>query len=362
VFAGVALLGLSLFAAVKASRTREYRPVAFGILWFWIAIAPTSSIVPLAEVTTAHRAFLGYIGLNAAVAWFLWAAAPRALWRPMIAGAAALIAAHAVATWQRNKVWRTDETLWADVASKSPRNGRGLMNYGLSQMTRGRYVEARDLFNRAAVLLPSYSFLEVNLGVVSSAMKDPVEAERHFQRSFAIDDGQPVAHRLYARFLLDQARGPEAIVQLQRTLALSPGELEARHMLMAIYAARDAKPELGALVAETLRLASGDADAQAYARGLAPFTPEHDDYLGWFNLGFSFTRAERHLDAATVYRVALSRDSMQAEALNNLGWTLGRLGFLDDAELPLRRAIQLKPDFALARNNLVWVQNQRPRR
>ena len=47
---------------------------------------------------------------------------------------------------------------------------------------------------------------------------------------------------------------------------------------------------------------------------------------------------------------------------NNLGWTLGRLGFLDDAEGPLRRAISLKPDFALARNNLAWVQSQRPKR
>ena len=171
-----------------------------------------------------------------------------------------------------------------------------------------------------------------------------------------------MAHRLYARFLLDNSRGPEAIAQLQRALQLSPGELESRHMLMAIYAARDDQANLQPLVAETLRLTSTDPDAQAYARGLAPFTPPTDDYLGWFNTGFSFTQSERHLDAATMYRVALRRDSTKAEGWNNLGWTLGRLGFLDDAEGPLRRAISLKPDFALARNNLAWVQSQRPKR
>jgi Flp pilus assembly protein TadD len=133
-------------------------------------------------------------------------------------------------------------------------------------------------------------------------------------------------------------------------------------MLMALYAARGARADLDALVAETLRMTGTDPDALAYARGAAPFAPERDDYAGWFNLGFAFTRAERHLDAAPVYRVALARDSTQAEAWNNLGWTLGRLGFPDDAEPLLRRAIALKPSFTLARNNLAWVQSLRPKR
>jgi Flp pilus assembly protein TadD len=236
------------------------------------------------------------------------------------------------------------------------------MNYGLSQMTRGRFPEARDLFLRAGTLLPNYSFLEVNLGVVYSAMHDSVEAERHFQRSLSLEEGQPVAHRLYARFLLEQARGPQAIVELGRARARSPGEMESRHMLLAIHAARASTPELRALVDETLRLDGNDPDALAYSRSSAPFQPATDDYLGWFNLGFSFTRAERHLDAAPAYRVAVARDSTQAEAWNNLGWTLGRLGFFDDGIPALQRAIQLRPNFPLARNNLAWAMRERARR
>ena len=361
VLAGLAFLEISLYAAVRASRSRQFRPVAFGILWFWIAIAPTSTIFPLAEVTNDHRAFLGFIGLNLAVVWFIWSVAQK--YRvALVAAAGALIAAHSVATWHRNKVWRDDETLWADVATKSPQNGRGLMNYGLSQMSRGRYAEARDLFNRAAAILPNYSFLEVNLGVVTNALQNPVEAERHFQRALSLDEKQPVAHRLYAVFLLDRARGHEALVHLQRALALSPGEIESRHMLMAIHAARGAKDDLRALVNETLKLTSTDNHALAYDRGLAPTAPVHDDYNGWFNLGFAYTQSNRHLDAAPMYRVALSRDSTREQAWNNLGWTLGRLGFFDEGEPALKRAIALKPDFALARNNLTWLQSQRPKR
>jgi protein O-mannosyl-transferase len=361
VLGGLAFLEISLYAAARASRSRQYRPVAFGILWFWIAIAPTSTIFPLAEVTNDHRAFLGFIGLNLAVVWFIWSVA-RTHRVALAATAMTVIAAHSVATWQRNKVWRTDETLWADVAAKSPQNGRGLMNYGLSQMSRGRYAAAYDLFNRAATILPNYSFLEVNLGVVTNAMQNPVEAERHFQRALALEEKQPVAHRLYAVFLLDRFRGPEAVEHLKRALALSPGEIESRHMLMAIYAGRGAMAELRALVDETLQLTSTDPDARAYAQGLAPNTPVRDDYSGWFNLGFAFTRSNRHLDAAPMYRVALARDSTKEEAWNNLGWTLGRLGFFEEGESALRRALALKPDFALAKNNLLWLQSQRPKR
>jgi tetratricopeptide (TPR) repeat protein len=361
VLAGLAFLELSLYAAARASRSRQYRPVAFGILWFWIAIAPTSSIFPLAEVTNDHRAFLGYIGLTLAVVWFLWSVGKQHRFA-LATAAVAVIGALSIGTWQRNKVWRTDETLWADVAKKSPNNGRGLMNYGLSQMSRGRYGEAYNLFKRAAVLLPNYSFLEVNLGVVTNAMQNPLEADRHFQRALSLDEKQPVAHRLYARFLLDHARGPEAIVHLKRALTLSPGELESRHMLMAIYAARGMDQELRSLADETLGMTSNDPDARAYSRGLAPNSPVHDDYGGWFNLGFAFTRSNRHLDAAPMYRVAIARDSTKEEAWNNLGWTLGRMGFFEEAEPALRRALALKPTFALARNNLAWLAAQRPKR
>jgi Flp pilus assembly protein TadD len=366
--AGVVLLLASLGAAAWISRWRALRPVSFGILWFWIGIAPTSSIFPLAEVTNDHRPFLGFIGLTVAVVWLAWLGLRRITARRPAARtalpvlAAALLVAHVAGTWQRNKVWLDDESLWSDVVKKSPGNGRGIMNYGLTQMRRGRLVEARDLFVRAQQMLPNYSFLEVNLGVVSNALKDPVAADAHFKRAISLDGGQPVARRLYARFLIEQGRGPDAIPQLHKALELSPGETESRHLLMGILAARDARPELRALADETLRFMSTDPDALAYTRGAAPLSTASDDYRGWFEAGWAMTQANRHLEAATAYRVAIARDSSQADVWNNLGWTLGKLGFFADAEPLLVRAIALRPSYPLARNNLAWVRGELARR
>lgn len=362
--AGVIALLASLAAAWWTSRWRTWRPVTFGVVWFWLALVPTSSIVPLAEVTNDHRMFFPYIGLNLAAVWTVVILIERTVatvhWRRAIGGALAVLVllAHTVATHERNRVWRDEETLWADAVKKSPMNGRGLMNYGLSQMRLGRYLEAREIFQRAARLTPRYPFLEVNLGIVNAALNDQVEAERHFTRAISLDATQPAVHRYYARWLVQRGRGPEAVVELQRLLELTPGDGDSRHDLMALLAARGDSAGVHALARDALGIAHNDVVAQAYARDSVPFAPPAGDTSDdWYRLGWSYTRADRHVDAAQAYRVALRRDPVNADAWNNLGWTLGTLGFYPEAVPPLERAIELRANFQLARNNLSWIRD-----
>ena len=361
ILAGVALLAASLVAAWVASRSREWRPVSFGILWFWIAIAPTSTIVVLAEVTNDHRYFIGFIGLNLAVLWTiarLLGRAPASLARLAPFVAVAVLIAHAAGTHFRNRVWRNDETLWADVAQKSPRNGRGLMNYGLALMKRGRLTEARDLFIRAQQFTPFYSYLEVNLGIVNAALGDHAAAERHYRRGLDLDGSVPVTHRYYARWLLERGRGVEALPHVQALVAISPADIDAKRQLMALYAALDEHNALQRMARETYAVATWDTAARAYSEGRLPFTPATQSAKGWFDLGWSFTQQNRHIDAAQVYRAATVADPQYADAWNNLGWTLAKLGFFADAVQPLERAVALRPSYTLARNNLAWVRGE----
>ena len=68
-FAGMAFILLMLGVAAYASRRKEGRPITFGILWFFIALLPTSSFIPLDEVLNDHRPFFAYIGLVLAFSW-----------------------------------------------------------------------------------------------------------------------------------------------------------------------------------------------------------------------------------------------------------------------------------------------------
>ena len=82
---------------------------------------------------------------------------------------------------------------------KSPRNGRGLMNYGLSQMSKGKYEVALDYYLRALELTPRYSYLHVTLGILKEAMGRPDEAEAFFRSALRFDRSNPEAYYYFAR-------------------------------------------------------------------------------------------------------------------------------------------------------------------
>ncbi|MGA9525744.1 MAG: hypothetical protein WBV82_30075, partial [Myxococcaceae bacterium] len=245
VFAGIAVLLWTLGFAAWMARRRSGRPVAFGIVWFWVSLLPTA-VVPLAEVTNDHRMFLGYLGLTLAL---VAGVAPwlRKLPVPVTASlASAVLVAHAWGTHVRNRVWRDEATLWADVVEKSPRNGRGWMNYALTKMAAGELAEAKRLFEHARTLTPDYPVLEVNLGIVNGALGDARAAEDHFHRAIALGPTHGAAYRHFTSWLVKQGRAPEAIPLLDRAIALEPTEPSARHALMQLLAARGDRASLHA--------------------------------------------------------------------------------------------------------------------
>ncbi len=218
--AGYAFIALLIYAIRRAKP-----PVAFGLTWFAIALIPTS-IFPLAEVANEHRIFFAFIGLVLALA----AALPR---RALPAVAIVLLAAHLIGTHMRNEIWRTEDRLWADVVVKSPNNGRAWMNFGLTHMARGHYAVAKSSFERAAALVPNYSVLEINRGILAGVTGQQVVAEQHFKRALELNPDVN-AHFFYARWLVERGRTAEALPHAREAVRLSPTFADARALLARI--------------------------------------------------------------------------------------------------------------------------------
>ena len=148
--AGFVFIAALLFTAFYTSKKARTRPIAFGIVWFFLALVPSSSIIPLAEVLNDHRMYFPFIGLVMSVGWALgllyikFNNAIRKEW--VFTAIALLLAAYAYGTWQRNIVWYNEESLWYDVTQKSPNNGRGLMNYALALYQKEDYYGSRKIF------------------------------------------------------------------------------------------------------------------------------------------------------------------------------------------------------------------------
>jgi tetratricopeptide (TPR) repeat protein len=359
---GMAFLVVLAGAALWLTRLPRGRPAAFGLAWFAIALLPTSSVFPLSEVYNEHRIFFPYVGLACALAWGLGLGFSR-LGRVRGGAGAALLAlavltAHGVGTHRRNEVWASGASLWGDVAVKSPRNGRGLMNYGLTLMRDGKLQEALDYYERAAVFTPNYSILEINLGVVKSALGDPQAAEPHFRRALELTPGYARGHYFYARWLIEHERAPQARWHLERAIELSPGDIEANRMLLDLHAARGDREALDRLVRRVLEIAPADPAATAYDSGGVPWPVREESAESYSSLGMAKLQRRAWLEAAALYRHVLALEPDSSPYWNNLGWALGSAGYYDLAIPCFERAMELDPDSRHARNNLDWVRER----
>lgn len=243
IFHGYAWLGVifmvTLIAvAIYCSFRQVLRPIAFGIYWFILALLPTS-LFPLAEIENDHRMFFPFVGLVLSVVYgaALLLPADRSLPRKIALASAccAVLAVAAYGTTRRNIVWKNEESLWYDVTLKSPENGRGLMNYGLTQMEKGDYVRALNYFTHALQYSPDYYVLEINLGIANGALNNDEEAERHFARSIELAPQDAQALYFYASWLRDRNRYSEAIRYLNMDIESNPAYLDARYLLMWMY-------------------------------------------------------------------------------------------------------------------------------
>jgi len=348
--AGYAFVALLCLGIARFARTREEAPIAFSLAWFGITLLPTSSVFPLAEVVNEHRLFFPLMGAAAAFVWTAelivrrWPQAHRLAYSILVIAALAL----AYGTHVRNEAWRTEETLWRDVTEKSPRNGRGWMNYGLTQMEVGRYIAAREAFDRAARFTPSFWTLEINRGIVAAALGDNVAAEQHFRRALELHPDRN-AHFYYGRWLLRRGRGTEAEPHLAEAARLAPTWVPPRRLALQVAVGRGQDGKARALAAGILQIDPTDAEALAVQRDGADL--RGGTYRACFDQAWASMRDDQHALAASGFRAAI-RFEPKATAYNNLGWSLASLGFRDDAAVAYQAAIAADPQFERARNNL----------
>jgi protein O-mannosyl-transferase len=347
-----AMIGFAFVVALTAlirylARRDDMRPAAFGLAWYAIALVPTSSIYPLAEVVNEHRVFLPYMGLALAVIFLLDAFLPRRAFAVIIIAA---ILALGIGTWTRNTVWLTEESLWKDTIEKSPRNGRALFSYGLTQMTKGNYAVAKSYYERAEKVEPAYPVLEINMGIDEGALGNVAAAEQHFQRALAMRDDVD-AHFYYARWLVSAGRAPEAIAHLTAATRIDPARPEPRTLLIKLYSAAGNDAERDRLTRQALSYDPSDALVRLC-------TSDRD----CFEKGLPQIGSKQFLSAALLNREAVHYNPNAADAWTNLGWSLAQLGLDDAAETAFRRAVELQPNDERSRNNLDWLRERRAHR
>ncbi len=361
----VFLIGLAFYTSTK----KEWRPFSFGLVWFLLMLLPTSSFIALAEVTNDHRVFLPYIGLIFSMVCLLinltnkfFAAQGQAKYA-VFALMIPVLGAYGYGTHQRNIVWQKDETLWKDVTEKSPNNGRGWMNYGLTLMGQGNYAGAETAFDSALVKTPRYYILHVNMAILKQAQGKLSEAEQFYQNAIAYGPNYVESYYYYSRYLGSQQRLDEAEEYCNKALAIFPGHIYSRYQIMEIYKQKADKAKLKQAAELTLQYYPNDSYAKQYlatANSAEPLTPitQQNSTTVLINKSLAYYQSGKYRECINTCYDVLAVEPNSATAYNNICSAYAMLQKYDSAEIACKKALEISPNYQQAKNNLKWAQDE----
>jgi protein O-mannosyl-transferase len=309
-----ALLLLALFALTIGGVIRK-RAWSFPAMVWFAALAPSSSVLPLAtEIAAERRMYIPLAAFLALVVCGMYAIGSRLLAKnlpsPRRAGLVrataigALIAAGVALgsmTYARNQDFESAERIWQDTVEKRPRNSRARLNYGVSLADLGRTADAEGQLREAVRLKETNAPAHLNLGALLAARGRADEGIKHLERALALDPTYTAAYRN-----LGEAYG-----------ALGNRALAARNFSLAVERNGDdvfLLNRLGWLLATSPEDSIRDGTRAVTTAERAVTLTERQDTTSLDTLAAAYAESDRFTDAARVAAEAVSLAERQGRA------------------------------------------------
>jgi protein O-mannosyl-transferase len=373
-----ALLVATLLAVTTVMLVRQPKWGFLGA-WFFITLAPTSSIVPIAtEVGAERRMYLPLIALVvlAVVSAAFFMAGPKgpALRRVWPAVGFALAATlFAIGVFARNREYASPVLLARTIVERHPTSTAHHV-LGVELLIAGDRDAAMGELRRAVPGAPRAHYtLGVEL-VKDGRTNDAIEQFQAFlQKQPNLVEAIP-ARQLLGRALAQQQRWAEAIEQEQQVLTMNPSEaqrLDTHALLAEAYFGVENFQETIAHCLEYLRARPNDGrvltrlgiafiatdrleDAIAAFRRAAAAEPADPD--AQLNLASALDDHKDFQEALGHAQRALALRPANAQTHHLVGRLLAQLGRFEEARTHLDRALQIDPGNVDAKEDLGRLQ------
>jgi tetratricopeptide (TPR) repeat protein len=340
-----ALVLAVLLAAVAAAL--RYRPaLGFAGVWFFLILAPTTSILPVpGQPAAEHRVYLSLAAVIAllVVGLYFW------MGRRSLILFAALAVGLGGMTVRRNADYRDPLAIWSDTAAKRPENERAHNGLGYVLMDLpGRRADAIAEFETAVRIKPDYAEAHFNLGNALLKVPDRTqEALAEYETAARIKPDYAEAYDSVGNILAGlPGHLPDAVAEYQTALRIKPDYAEAHNNLGA------------ALIKFRGHLPDAIAEYETAVRLKPDYVQAH------FNLGTALSEVPGRVpDAIAEYETVVRLKPDYPEAQNNLGCLLaGQPGGLTEAIVHFEAAVRTQPDYAEAHLNLATALANTPGR
>jgi Flp pilus assembly protein TadD len=320
---------------------------AFLGAWFFITLAPSSSLVPIAtEVGAERRMYLPLISVVTGLVIAVYASdSLRRHGSRTVARAVVAVVALALgfATIQRNREHQSWLTLSQTTLERWPTDV-AYAGVGGELARLGRDDEALPLLRIGAKSEPRARY---NLGVTLFNLKRYDEAIRELDvlvSAHPMREEVPWARRLMGHAHMRQLRWSDAIAQLRMVLTMTPNDAEARKLLV------DAYSSYGVDLAQNQKFAAAAVEFR-HAVDL-----DERNSSARYNLATALFDMEQFQESFGEAGQALALDPANADAHHLVGKLLALQGRTKDAIEHLEAAVKLRPDDPTLREDLGRVQ------
>jgi tetratricopeptide (TPR) repeat protein len=326
-FSLILIIGLIVLAFYLAKKERL---ISFCILWFFGNLLIESSIIPLA-IIFEYRTYLPSM-LVCLVPVVLIYRYIRFDWLK-IGLPIVLIAGLSVWTYQRNRVWENELTLWSDVVKKSPNKARPNHNLGMALANQGMLDKAIAQYQKALQADPKYYESNIIWGKTLENRGQIDAAGEQYLAALRIKPNSSVAHNNLGVVLYKKGQFSEAIDHFMLALQIRQSYEEAYFNLGMVLARQGKTDEAISRFYQTIRLNPDYAEAHS-------------------NLGSMYLNKGDADKAIFHSNEALRLNPKLIEPRNNIGIALMQQGKMAEAIRQFQRTLELKPDFIQAENNL----------
>src|SRR5262245_43691165 len=198
--------------------------------WFFITLAPTSSVLPIVDPVFEHRLYLPLASVTTLAVfvgdWLLRTAGLGAL-RPYALAAAAV--ALGVLTHVRNEEYRNRAEIWTSTVDRVPNNVRARANLAQGLIAEGRSDEVIPVLDRALELSPTDPTSLQNLAAAHEILGNHPAASEYYRRLAEAYPTDAKHWRMYAASLLVQSRWEEAAEAYATAAERDPNMPEAHY-------------------------------------------------------------------------------------------------------------------------------------
>lgn len=269
---------------------------SFGLGWWFVALAPESSIIPLVQLANERRAYLPMVGACLIVSLSLVNKGNKGKLFTIILIPCMFI----LLTFHRAKEWHSAETLWASAYRREPNCAVALHGVASARLDKKDLANAEKNYKLLINNFPTYYKGYLGLGRVFIAKGEYESAQEALEKSLSIFPFDEMIWTNLSDVYLKTNRIEQAEMAARRAIEMNPEAIQAWNNL-AVALARSGRPAEGLVAIEqALQL-----------------NPRYA--VGHFNKGNILKLLRRQGDAIASYRRALEIDpnfNLAREALS----------------------------------------------